>query len=90
MRRFFAAARVLMGLALVAAVIAWGLAVAAAGLAGSLWTIVLLLAVAGAADLVVAPETTPYASAVITGPYGAGADVIRVIAMVSVRAAGLV
>jgi MFS family permease len=40
------------GVALVAAVIAWGLAVAAAGLAGSLWTIVLLLAVAGAADLV--------------------------------------
>jgi MFS family permease len=40
------------GVALVAAVVAWGLAVAAAGLAGSLWTIVLLLAVAGAADLV--------------------------------------
>jgi MFS family permease len=40
------------GVALVAAVIAWGLAVAAAGLAGSLRAIVLLLAVAGAADLV--------------------------------------
>jgi MFS family permease len=40
------------GLALVAAVIAWGLAVAAAGLARSLWTMVALLAVAGAADLV--------------------------------------
>jgi MFS family permease len=33
-------------------VIAWGLAVAAAGLVGSLWLMVLLLAVAGAADLV--------------------------------------
>ncbi|MDO3701505.1 MFS transporter [Micromonospora sp. C28SCA-DRY-2] len=40
------------GLALVAAVIAWGLAVAAAGLAGQLWLMVVLLAVAGAADLV--------------------------------------
>ncbi|MGK5671417.1 MFS transporter [Micromonospora sp. URMC 106] len=40
------------GLALVAAVVAWGLAVAAAGLAGRLWLMVLLLAVAGAADLV--------------------------------------
>ena len=40
------------GVALVAAVIAWGLAVAAAGLARSLWPMVLLLAVAGAADLV--------------------------------------
>jgi MFS family permease len=40
------------GLALVAAVVAWGLAVAAAGLAGQLWLMVLLLAVAGAADLV--------------------------------------
>jgi MFS family permease len=40
------------GVALVAAVVAWGLAVAAAGLVGSLWAIVLLLAVAGAADLV--------------------------------------
>src|SRR5206468_2144106 len=39
------------GVALIA-VIAWGLAVAAAGLAGSLWAMVLLLAVAGAADLV--------------------------------------
>jgi len=40
------------GVALVAAVIAWGLAVAAAGLARSLWPMVALLAVAGAADLV--------------------------------------
>ncbi|MFG3703448.1 MFS transporter [Micromonospora sp. NPDC047670] len=40
------------GLALVAAVVAWGLAVASAGLAGRLWLMVLLLAVAGAADLV--------------------------------------
>jgi len=40
------------GLALVAAVVVWGLAVAAAGLAGSLWLCVLLLAVGGAADLV--------------------------------------
>ena len=40
------------GVALVVAVIAWGLAVAAAGLAGSLRAMVLLLAVAGAADLV--------------------------------------
>ncbi|MEH1098117.1 MFS transporter [Micromonospora sp. CPCC 205561] len=40
------------GLVLVAAVVGWGLAVAAAGLAGQLWLMVLLLAVAGAADLV--------------------------------------
>jgi MFS family permease len=40
------------GLALVAAVIGWGLAVAAAGLALALWLTVLLLALAGAADLV--------------------------------------
>jgi MFS family permease len=40
------------GVALTVAVIAWGLAVAAAGLAHSLWLAVLLLAVAGAADLV--------------------------------------
>ena len=40
------------GVALVAAVIAWGLAVAAAGLAPALWMTVALLAVAGAADLV--------------------------------------
>jgi MFS family permease len=40
------------GVALVAAVIAWGLAVAVAGLARSLWPMVVLLAVAGAADLV--------------------------------------
>jgi MFS family permease len=40
------------GVALVAAVCAWGLAVAFAGLAQALWLAVLLLAVAGAADLV--------------------------------------
>jgi MFS family permease len=40
------------GLALVGAVVVWGLAVAAAGLAGDLWLVVLLLAVGGAADLV--------------------------------------
>jgi MFS family permease len=40
------------GVALVLAVLAWGLAVAFAGLARSLWLVVLLLAVAGAADLV--------------------------------------
>jgi MFS family permease len=40
------------GLALVVAVGAWGVAVAVAGLARSLWLAVLLLAVAGAADLV--------------------------------------
>jgi MFS family permease len=40
------------GVALVAAVIGWGLAVAAAGLVRTLWLTVLLLAVAGAADLV--------------------------------------
>ncbi|MEV4467908.1 MFS transporter [Micromonospora echinofusca] len=40
------------GLVLVVAVVGWGLAVAAAGLAGQLWLMVLLLAVAGAADLV--------------------------------------
>jgi MFS family permease len=40
------------GVALVGAVIVWGLAVAAAGLVPSLWLMVLLLAVAGAADLV--------------------------------------
>ena len=40
------------GVALLAAVVCWGLAVAASGLAGSLWLAVLLLAVAGAADLV--------------------------------------
>jgi MFS family permease len=40
------------GLALVGAVCCWGLAVAASGLARSLWLAVLLLAVAGAADLV--------------------------------------
>lgn len=40
------------GVALVTAVVVWGLAVASAGLAGSLWLCVLLLAVGGAADLV--------------------------------------
>ncbi|NJC72858.1 MFS transporter [Planosporangium thailandense] len=40
------------GIALVAAVVVWGLAVAAAGLAHSLWLAVILLAVGGAADLV--------------------------------------
>ena len=40
------------GVALTVAIIAWGLAVAAAGLAHALWLAVLLLAVAGAADLV--------------------------------------
>ena len=40
------------GIALVAAVVVWGLAVALAGLAGDLWLVVLLLAIGGAADLV--------------------------------------
>ncbi len=40
------------GVALTAAVVMWGLAVAAAGLAQSLWLCVLLLAVGGAADMV--------------------------------------
>jgi MFS family permease len=40
------------GVALVIAVMAWGLAVAGAGLARQLWLAVLLLAVGGAADLV--------------------------------------
>jgi MFS family permease len=40
------------GLALVSAVVAWGALVAAAGLANSLWLAVVLLAGAGAADLV--------------------------------------
>lgn len=40
------------GAALVVAVCAWGVAVALAGLASALWLAVLLLAVAGAADLV--------------------------------------
>jgi MFS family permease len=40
------------GVALVGAVVAWGLAVAAAGLVQALWLMVALLAVAGAADLV--------------------------------------
>ncbi len=40
------------GVALTVAIVGWGLAVAAAGLASALWLAVLLLAVAGAADLV--------------------------------------
>jgi MFS family permease len=40
------------GVALAAAVVGWGVAVGLAGLAGSLWLAVVLLAVAGAADLV--------------------------------------
>ncbi|WP_153532065.1 MFS transporter [Actinomadura macrotermitis] len=40
------------GVALVAAIVVWGLAVAAAGLAHQLWLAVALLAVGGAADLV--------------------------------------
>lgn len=40
------------GRALVVAVVAWGLAVAASGMAHQLWLVVALLAVAGAADLV--------------------------------------
>jgi MFS family permease len=40
------------GLALVLAIVGWGLAVAAAGLASSLWVAVALLALAGSADLV--------------------------------------
>jgi MFS family permease len=40
------------GLALVIAVVGWGIAVGLAGLAHSLWLMVLLLAVGGAADLV--------------------------------------
>jgi MFS family permease len=40
------------GAALVGAVVLWGLAVAAAGVAGKLWLCVLFLAIGGAADLV--------------------------------------
>jgi MFS family permease len=40
------------GVALIVSIVAWGLAVAAAGLAGDLWLVVVLLAVGGAADLV--------------------------------------
>jgi MFS family permease len=40
------------GVALVAAVVLWGLAVAAAGVAPTLWLVVALLAVGGAADLI--------------------------------------
>jgi MFS family permease len=40
------------GIALIAVIAVWGLAVAASGPAGSLWLAVLLLAVGGAADLV--------------------------------------
>ena len=40
------------GVALVAAIVVWGLAIAASGLATALWLAVVLLAVGGAADLV--------------------------------------
>jgi MFS family permease len=40
------------GVALITVIAVWGLAVAASGLAGSLWLVVLLLGVGGAADLV--------------------------------------
>ncbi len=40
------------GLALTAAIVVWGVAVAVSGLAQSLWLVVVLLGVAGAADLV--------------------------------------
>ncbi len=40
------------GVALVIAIVGWGVAVALSGLAGQLWLVVLLLAFAGAADLV--------------------------------------
>ncbi|WP_018656059.1 MFS transporter [Actinomadura flavalba] len=40
------------GVALVVAIVVWGLAVAAAGLAPALWLVVVLMAVGGAADLV--------------------------------------
>ncbi|TDC45385.1 MFS transporter [Actinomadura sp. KC345] len=40
------------GIALVVSIVIWGLAVAASGLAGQLWLVVVLLAVGGAADLV--------------------------------------
>jgi len=40
------------GVALVVAIVTWGLAVALAGLTSALWVAVLLLAVGGAADLV--------------------------------------
>jgi MFS family permease len=40
------------GVALVVAIVIWGLAIAASGLATSLWIAVALLAVGGAADLV--------------------------------------
>jgi MFS family permease len=40
------------GLALIVAVVGWGVAIGLAGLASSLWLMVLLLALAGAADLV--------------------------------------
>ena len=46
------------GVALTVAVVGWGVAVGFAGLAGSLWLAVLLLAVAGAADLVSAVYRT--------------------------------
>ncbi|GAA4241575.1 MFS transporter [Actinomadura meridiana] len=40
------------GVALIVSIVVWGLAVAAAGLSGRLWLVVVLLAVGGAADLV--------------------------------------
>jgi MFS family permease len=46
------------GLALIVAVVGWGVAVGLAGLAHQLWLMVLLLAVAGAADLVSAVYRT--------------------------------
>ena len=46
------AAALIVVYALVCAVVAWGVLVALAGLARSLWAVVALLALAGAADLV--------------------------------------
>jgi MFS family permease len=40
------------GVALIVAVVAWGLSVAAAGLAGSLWLVVFFMALGGAADMI--------------------------------------
>jgi MFS family permease len=40
------------GIALMIAIVGWGIAIAVSGLAHSLWLVVLLLAVAGAADLI--------------------------------------
>ena len=47
-----AAAEVALAVALVAAVVAWGVAIGLSGLAHQLWLMIVLLAVAGAADLV--------------------------------------